>query len=123
MSQYLYVLRSLFFFWRVNLAVCLGVVAATAVLTGALLVGDSMRGSLRKISLDGLGEVDEILLTDRFFREQLADEIKSDKSFQADFDIAEPVILFPNASASYKKTESDSSLANNVALIGCRNSW
>ena len=77
MTRYLFVVRSLFFFWRVNLAVCLGVVAATAVLTGALLVGDSMRGSLRKISLDGLGNVDEILLTDRFFREQLAEEIQA----------------------------------------------
>ena len=40
-------LRNLLFHWRGNLAVFLGVVVGTAVLTGALLVGDSLRGSLR----------------------------------------------------------------------------
>ena len=37
--------RSLFHFWRMNLAVLLAVSVATAVLTGALLVGDSVSGS------------------------------------------------------------------------------
>ena len=39
-----------------------------AVLTGALLVGDSMRGSLRRLLLDQLGQIDEVLVTDPFFR-------------------------------------------------------
>lgn len=39
-------LRNLRFHWRGNLAVLLGVAVGTAVLTGALLVGDSLRGSL-----------------------------------------------------------------------------
>ena len=41
--------RSLIHFWRINLAVLLGAAVATAVLTGALLVGDSVRGSLRRL--------------------------------------------------------------------------
>ena len=41
-------LRNLRFHWRGNLAVFLGVAVGTAVLTGALLVGDSLRGSLLK---------------------------------------------------------------------------
>ena len=40
-------LRSLAYHWRGNLAVMLGVVVGTAVLAGALFVGDSLRGSLR----------------------------------------------------------------------------
>jgi ABC-type lipoprotein release transport system permease subunit len=40
--------RNLVFHRRGNLAVLLGVAVGTAVLTGALLVGDSLRGSLRK---------------------------------------------------------------------------
>ncbi len=40
-------LRNLIFHWRGNLAVCLAVIVSTAVLTGALFVGDSLRGSLR----------------------------------------------------------------------------
>ena len=53
----------------------LGVVAGTAALTGALLVGDSMRGSLREAALDRLGTIDYALTAPRFFREALADEL------------------------------------------------
>ena len=44
--------------WRTNLAVVLGVAAAVSVLAGALLVGDSVRGSLRDIALGRLGDTD-----------------------------------------------------------------
>ena len=43
--------RNLIYFWRSNLAVVLGVATAVAVLAGALLVGDSVRGSLRDLFL------------------------------------------------------------------------
>ena len=39
-------IRSLSYYWRINVTVALGVAAATAVLTGALVVGDSVRESL-----------------------------------------------------------------------------
>ena len=38
-------------------------------------MGDSMRGSLRNLALDRLGNIDEALMADRFFRVQLADEL------------------------------------------------
>ena len=40
---------------RIHIAVALGTAAATAVLTGALLVGDSMRGSLFATAMNRLG--------------------------------------------------------------------
>ena len=43
------------YYWRTNLAVVLGVATAVAVLAGALLVGDSVRGSLRDLVLQRLG--------------------------------------------------------------------
>jgi ABC-type lipoprotein release transport system permease subunit len=64
-------LRNLLYHWRGNLAVLLGVAVGTAVLTGALLVGDSLRGSLRDLTLQRLGWVDEALVAPRFFREAL----------------------------------------------------
>lgn len=70
--------KSLLFHWRGNLAVLLGVVVGTAVLTGALLVGDSQRGSLRNLALRRLGWIDQALVVPRFFREQLADELKKE---------------------------------------------
>jgi ABC-type antimicrobial peptide transport system permease subunit len=78
--------------WRTNLAVALAVMASSAVLTGALLVGDSMRGSLRHLLLDQLGQIDEVLVTDRFFRSQLADEIAGGDQFQEYFSAAVPAV-------------------------------
>jgi putative ABC transport system permease protein len=58
-----------------NLAVIAGVAITTAVVTGALLVGDSMRESLRRLTLDRLGNIDQVLLNDRFFDVALVDRI------------------------------------------------
>ena len=67
--------RSLSYFWRIQLAVLLGAAVATAVLTGALLVGDSVRGSLRDLTLDRLGRIDYALVSEHFFREELATDL------------------------------------------------
>jgi putative ABC transport system permease protein len=68
-------LRNLLFHWRGNLAVFLGVVVGTAVLSGALLVGDSLRGSLRERTLQQLGWVEQALIAPRFFRQGLAGDL------------------------------------------------
>jgi hypothetical protein len=60
--------RSLWYDRWINTAVVLGVLCATAVLTGALLVGDSMRGSLRALTLDRLGNIDTILFAPHFIQ-------------------------------------------------------
>jgi len=68
-------LRNLFYHWRGNLAVLLGVAVGSAVLIGALLVGDSLAGSLKALTLDQLGWVDQAMVTGRFFRQELAKEM------------------------------------------------
>ena len=73
-----YGLRSLWYHRRVNLAVMLGMIVGTAVLTGALIVGDSVRYSLRRLTLERLGRIDEILLADHFFSADLADNWSRD---------------------------------------------
>jgi hypothetical protein len=65
-------LRSLAYYWRTNAAVVLGVGTAVAVLSGALMVGDSVRGSLRDLALLRLGRAEHVLSTSGFFREDLA---------------------------------------------------
>jgi ABC-type lipoprotein release transport system permease subunit len=82
-------LRNLLYHWRGNSAVFLGVVVGTAVLTGALLVGDSLRGSLRQQTLDRLGWVDQALVSPRFVRQALADELVRDGAAKR----VEPAIL------------------------------
>lgn len=69
------VIRSLTYYWRTNLAVVLGVAMAVAVLAGALLVGDSVRASLRSLFLNRLGATDFVITSPLFFREILADEL------------------------------------------------
>jgi len=70
--------RNLAYYWRTNIAVILGVAAAVAVLSGALLVGDSVRGSLRDLFLLRLGNTQDVISAPGFFREQLAREFHSD---------------------------------------------
>ena len=71
------VFRSLNYYWRTNLAVLWGVVAGTAVIVGALIVGDSIRASLTKMTLVRLGKIDFVLSGPRFVREALAEEIST----------------------------------------------
>src|SRR5262249_33780827 len=66
------------YYWRTNVAVVLGVATAVAVLAGALLVGDSVRGSLRDLVLQRLGRADHVVSSAGFFREDLADAIAPD---------------------------------------------
>jgi len=68
--------RSATYHWRTNVAVLLGVAAAVAVLGGALLVGDSVRGSLRDIALSRLGKTDVVLSSASFFREAAGDDLR-----------------------------------------------
>jgi putative ABC transport system permease protein len=75
MSLFTLALRSLGYHWRTNLAVLLGVAAAVAVLGGALLVGDSVRGSLRALALGRLGNTDQAVVAAQFFRPELAEVI------------------------------------------------
>ena len=68
--------RSLLYHWRTNLAVLLGVAAATAVLAGALIVGDSVRGSLHDIAVGRLGKTDSVVTSTGFFGEHLSDRLQ-----------------------------------------------
>src|SRR6516225_4617973 len=79
MTTFRLILRNLLFHWRGNLAVLLGVVVGAVVLTGSLLVGDSLRGSLRDLTLRQLGWVDHVLISQRFIRQDLVDDLKAER--------------------------------------------
>ena len=93
MSALRLIFASLAYHWRVQLAVAGGVVAGTAVITGALLVGDSMQGSLRDLTLQRLGRIDEALVADRFFRAIWPPSWPNSPPSAADFADAVPAIL------------------------------
>ncbi|HEX5445098.1 MAG TPA: ABC transporter permease, partial [Pirellulales bacterium] len=109
------ILSSLAYHWRMNLAVALGVAVSTAVLTGALLVGDSVRGSLRQLTLDRLGNIDEVLASDRFFHTALATEVAAEPEFGQSFSMVVPAIFLPG---SLSQPDSGAR-ASQVNLWGC----
>src|SRR5262245_49734896 len=96
--------RNLLYHWRGNLAVALGVAVGTAVLTGALLVGDSLRGSLRALALDQLGWVEQAMVTPRFFRDELVLEVSAARA-------APTILLQGSASVSVRR-------AGKVTILG-----
>ena len=85
--------RSLIHFWQIHLAVLLGAGVATAVLSGALLVGDSVRGSLRDLTLDRLGSIDHVMLSGRFFRETLAADLAASQATDERYGRVVPAML------------------------------
>ncbi|HEV7225499.1 MAG TPA: ABC transporter permease, partial [Pirellulales bacterium] len=115
MSPSRLILTSLWHHRRMNAAVALGVMAGTAVLTGALLVGDSVRESLRHLTLDRLGTIDEALVSERFFSAALAYELAAEPEFAKNFSAAVPLILLQG---SISQPESGAR-ASGVTLLGC----
>ena len=93
MKASILILRGLTYYWRTNAAVVLGVATAIAVLSGALLVGDSVRGSLRDLVLQRLGRTDHLIVSTDFVGEQLGAGIQSHPDFRALFDGICPVIV------------------------------
>src|SRR4026207_1123537 len=75
-----FIKRSLSYYWQTNLVVVLGVAIAVSVLAGALLIGESVRGSLRDLSSRRLGNTDHLISSAGFFREQLAVDLAQNAS-------------------------------------------
>jgi ABC-type lipoprotein release transport system permease subunit len=70
------IFRSLSFYWKSHLAVVIGVAICAMVITGTLIVGDSIRSSLEQTALLRLGKTEYVFSgIDRYFRASLADSI------------------------------------------------
>src|SRR5579872_7384754 len=110
MTSWTFIVRSLRFHARAHLGVVLGAAVGSAALVGALVVGDSVRGSLRDMALARLGRVNVAMATsDRFFRAQLAHDIRpSEKSLSA------AVLQLAGMAVS----EDASARANHVQILG-----
>ncbi len=110
MTLWTLILRSLRFHARAHLGVLLGATIGSAILIGALLVGDSVRGSLRDMALARLGKVEAAMSTgDRLFRAALATNLN-----------AAPVLALPGTANSADGARR----ANKVHVLGVdENFW
>jgi len=63
-----FIRNNLTYYWKKNLLFAMGIAISAAVLTGALIVGDSVEYSLNRIVNNRLGEVTHVLKAgDRYF--------------------------------------------------------
>ncbi|MFP6855458.1 MAG: hypothetical protein VB980_06710, partial [Opitutales bacterium] len=70
------VVRNLRHYWRQHLGVVAGTALCSMVLVGALMVGDSVQATLKRLADERIGKADVALLaTDGFFREKLANDM------------------------------------------------
>jgi len=120
MSPLRLVVAGLRHYWPAQLALAVGAAVATAVITGALVVGDSMRGSLRDLALDRLGRVEAALVAPGLFRSALADETERRLAERASASqpsaVIAPALLLP---CSAESTAGQPRRAGRVQLIGC----
>jgi ABC-type antimicrobial peptide transport system permease subunit len=107
--------RSLRFHWRGHLGVLLGAAVGSAALIGALVVGDSVRLSLRELALQRLGWVDAAMApSDRFFTQDLDQRVSS--SWAAGYSRHSVALRLPGTAARQDGT----TRANQIAILGVR---
>ncbi|HEY6564136.1 MAG TPA: hypothetical protein VIY86_06540, partial [Pirellulaceae bacterium] len=95
MNQRTLLARSLRYHALTHLVTAAGIAVATAVLAGALLVGDSVRTSLRRLVEERLGHIDRLLLPEVFFREELVREFRQSREFAKECQSAVGICFIP----------------------------
>jgi putative ABC transport system permease protein len=115
------VLKTFIHFRGLLLPVALGVAVACAVIVGALVVGDSMRGSLRFIAMDRIGSIEHVIVAPRWFNEQLSQNLKSSPSDPS----IHPLVYVRQAIAERQTTGSEESTyrASELGLFGVDESF
>lgn len=119
MNSFRLILQGLRYYVRIHAAVALGVATAAAVLVGAFLVGDSVRGSLRDLTLDRLGGIAYVLRPPRFFpvdAARLASPPLEPAEVADQLPLRAPVILLDGALEATGETKQ---VAGGVSVVGC----
>lgn len=110
MSIWRLIAESLWFYRRTNVAVLLAVVVATGVLTGALVVGDSVSYTLARTLEARLGEAEFALVPQgRYFRAGLADDLAEQLGSRV-----APVLQVPGIITN----DDDTRRVNRVTVLG-----
>ncbi len=104
------------YFWSVHLTAAWGAGVTAAVLTGALVVGDSMRFSLRQLTLDRLGRVEAAVSGPYWFTNASAEKWSASPRFPQEFQAVIPVIRLH---AAMQVQGRDGAAAGHVQVLGC----
>lgn len=108
--------RNLIFYWKRNLAIAFGVAVCSAVIIGALMVGDSIKYNLNKIVSLRLGAITHsITAGDRFFTEDLA--------FRFEQQIHSPVAPLLLLDGIAINNNEDNKRVNKIQIVGTDSSF
>ncbi len=97
--------------------VSIGAACATAVIVGALLVGDSVRGSMHHLVADRLGTIEHIVVARRFVDAEIANRMGKHAGYPKEFSPPIPAILFTNGTAEFNPSEKVRR-ASSILIIG-----
>ena len=108
--------QTLWYFSRPLIGVVLAIAVTTAVLVGTLVLGDSLRESLRHQAIDRLGAVDDALFAAGFLRQHCTSEWqKRSYVYSQIVPIIRVAASLENSSGNGERT----ARANGVQIIGC----
>lgn len=94
--------------------VVIGVAIAATVIVGALIVGDSVRGSLRFMAMDRIGKIDTVLIAPRWFKESIIDESQLNEPYAL-------ALLLQQASVRTEQNSAENApvyRSNEISLLG-----
>jgi putative ABC transport system permease protein len=115
MTRFRLVLKSFLHYFKANLLVALGVVISTTVLTGALVIGDSVRYSLEQTTIYRLGSTTHLVsAVDRYFRTELSTDLEKEGGIKA-----APALILEGMAIS----DGGQERVNKVQVIGVDNSF
>ncbi len=117
MSPWSLISHSLRYFARSHLAVGAGVAAATAVIVGALVVGDSVRGSLRGLVVDRLGNLQGVLQSRTFFKPDCIAAVSTPEKVAI-----KPAIILPSATVE-SRHDGELLRASQVQVLGVESAF
>ncbi|RIJ48292.1 ABC transporter permease [Maribellus luteus] len=116
MTRLQYIIKTFLHYFKANLLVALGVVVSTMVLTGSLVIGDSVRYSLEQATFYRLGETTHLVsVVERYFRQEMASELEADNAQIQ----AVPVLLLEGVAVA----DGGQRRANKVQVIGVNQSF
>ena len=115
MNSWRLILQSLRYHAKSHIGVLLGATLATAIITGALAVGDSVRYSLQKMALSRIGIIENALYNpERFFRTKLASDLASELGVKTS-----AIILLPGTATAQRADGTGGDVrVNRVQVIG-----
>jgi ABC-type lipoprotein release transport system permease subunit len=77
---------------KMNMALLSATCISTTVIVGSLIAGDSLSASITDAVFDNLGEVDEVVISNRLFDTAIIDRLNDDSTLMESVDLLSPII-------------------------------